>query len=106
MKSRENLIFQISAKRSFRRLATKLAVAACAALAVMIATGTSPARAASVPYHNYSGSCTGLWYLPGDSHPYYLIKIHPERIDAEAKVETQYLNSPTYHQYIYFWLWV
>jgi len=96
VKNRENPILQTSPGRSFRRLAVKLAAAVCAALAAATA-GTSAARASTVPYHTYSFSCTGVYYLPGDSHPYYLIKVMPERIDEQ----------PTSgEQYIYFWLWV
>jgi hypothetical protein len=57
-----------SAARSFLRRATRLAAIASAALAAPMAT-TSAAHAATIPYHNYSYSCTGLFYLPGDSHP-------------------------------------
>jgi len=112
MTSRENLIHRGSPKRSFRRLAAKLAVAACAALAATAATGTSPARASTVPYHRYTVSCSpGVIYLPGDAHPYYLIKIMPDRIDAMPGVGVSLVDGTgtfygSSHQYIYFWLWI
>jgi hypothetical protein len=99
METRENLMFHTSPKRSLCRLAAKLAVAACAALVATLATTTSPARASTVPYHQYyQADCTGRIYPPV-GRPYELIKVRPKQIDEQQIGGYQ-------DQWIYLWLWV